>query len=222
MRFLLTYLMLAGWFFTAVGQQDIQLSKNFLFKDGIYLDLQAWQSNHPSLRWDEVEAVYFINPQTHLAQIQRIRVKENGDTLNLSSIWAICSDGIPYVKIPHEEINRELASFAALQVRGKICYFSYPDWRNKKYEIAAYNPLNGRPFRKGTVDREEEFVLEKMLDFETGRLADFTVDNFLDWIQDDPRLVATVNSLDENEQKEKLFKCLLIYVDRNPVSLKKQ
>ena len=58
--------------------------------------------------------------------------------------------------------------------------------------------------------------------FETGEVKDFTVENFLQWIQDDENLVETIMELSEEERQEKLFKCLLIYVDRNEVKIRKE
>jgi hypothetical protein len=70
------------------------------------------------------------------------------------------------------------------------------------------------------VEREERVTFEKILHFETGEVLDFTVDNFLSWIQDDENLVETILDLPPEERKEKLFKCLLIYVDRNEAWIK--
>ena len=55
------------------------------------------------------------------------------------------------------------------------------------------------------------------MNFETGEVADFTIENFLKWILDDPRLIQSINELSQEEAQEKLFKCLLIYDDRNEV-----
>lgn len=90
----------------------------------------------------------------------------------------------------------------------------------KKVQVAAYNPLTGRPFRVGTVEREEEIIVEKIMRFETGEVAEFTFENVLAWIQDDPLLVETILELPDEEKQEKLFKCLLIYDDRNEVFLR--
>jgi hypothetical protein len=127
---------------------------------------------------------------------------------------------VPSIRIPASEIRRELPQFAALKLRGKICYFTYPDLRTKKVRLAAYNPMTGRPFRQGTVERQVEVFFEKMLSFQTGEVVDFNASNLADWIQDDPVLAETLLELPESEREEKLFKTLLIYVDRNPVYLR--
>lgn len=204
------------------GQERQLVSKNFRFTDGAYLSLEEWQANNPSYKWEDIEVTFFTNPQTSLTQVERIIHKKDRKEIDPGTIWALTMDGIPSIRVPKGEIHKELPTFAALKLRGKICYFTYPDWRIKKVYVAAYNPLTGRPFRQGVVEREEEIIISKMLHFETGEVADFTVENFLSWIADDQPLVGTYEELSPEEREEKLFKGLLIYVDRNATYLKQQ
>ena len=191
------------------------MTKHFLFTDGVYGSFESFQANAPTWPSEEVILSGHLNPQSFLTQVERIIVRESGAELNLDSIWGFSLDGIPFVRVPKAEVHKELPAFAALKVRGKICYYTYPDWRVREIPIAAYNPVNGRPFLRSTVERDEQVVVEKMLHFETGKIVDFTPRNFLAWIQDDERLVETLHDLSPEEQQEKLFKCLLIYDDRN-------
>lgn len=138
----------------------------------------------------------------------------------MDSVWGMCIDGIPFVQLPKGAVKRTLPTFVAMKLRGKICYYTYPDWRMRKIPIAAYNPYTGRPFLQSTVEREEQVTFEKILHFEKGEVKDFTVNNFLEWIQDDEALVETIMDLSPSEREEKLFKCLLIYVDRNETKIK--
>ncbi len=202
------------------GQDSLLVTKNFRFADGIYFSKEELQSNAPALRWEDLELQFFTNPQTSLTQVGKINLRIDNSPVEMDSIWGICLDGVPSVRIPRQEIHKELPTFAALKLRGNICYFTYPDWRTRLVHIAAYNPLTGRPFRTGIVEREEEVIIEKIMRFNTGEMADFTVENVLDWIQDDPALLETIQELSDDEKREKLFKCLLIYDDRNEVFLK--
>ncbi|MCB0520888.1 MAG: hypothetical protein H6577_14935 [Lewinellaceae bacterium] len=202
------------------GQDSLAISKNFKFAEGVYLSFAELRANKPSYPLDSLALQYFTNPQTSLTQVESIVHKNTGKPLEMAHIWAICLEGIPYIHLPPSEVNREFPTFAALKLRGKICYFTYPDWRVKKVYIAAYNPLTGKPFREGLVEREEEVFVEKILHFETGEILDFNVINLLKWIQDDKPLVETIVELPVEDRKEKLFKCLLIYVDRNLAYLK--
>ncbi len=212
--------LICSLFWTSLfGQEPVALTKNFHFADGVYLNMAQLQANQPAFALDSLEVLHFTNPQTSLTQVDAIVLKKSKEQLPLNEVWAICLDGVPSIRIPQQDIHRELPNFAALKLRGKICFYTFPDYRKRTIRVAAYNPLTGRPFRQGNVERVEEVIIEKMLNFQTGEVADFTVDNLLAWIQDDPLLVETLTELPRGEQQEKLFKCLLIYVDRNPVYL---
>ena len=200
------------------GQEPVAVTKNFAFADGVYLSFAEFQENRPSYRWTDLKSSLFTNPQTFLTQIEFLKLKEEGNRpVPLDSVWGLCLGGIPYVRLPQGAVDKELPTFAVLQVRGKICYFVFSRPELRRIPMSAYNPLTGRPFRSGLVDRWEEVEHPMMLHFQTGEVARLTVDNFLQWIDDDERLQETVRELEAGEAQEKLFKCLLIYDDRNPV-----
>ncbi|MCR9286439.1 MAG: hypothetical protein NXI23_03510 [Bacteroidetes bacterium] len=202
------------------AQDSLLVSKNFLFKDGIYMNLEAFQNNQPDYSWADVDADYFANPQTFLTSVNYIRHDKNptqNQNIDLNTIWALCIDGIPYIQLEEEPSGKQMKTYAALKVRGKICYLTYSDKKTIQFPMSAYNPLTGRPFRTAMIEREFDVQIEKILNFETGEVADFTIENFLKWILDDPRLIQSINELSQEEAQEKLFKCLLIYDDRNEV-----
>ena len=210
-----------GYSLLALGQDtSLVVTKNFHFKDGIYLSFEQFQTNSPAYSADDVFIHSFTNPQTFLTQVDSIYHLKAKKEIDPEHIWAICRDGVPFLKLPKNEVHKELPSFAALKLRGKICYFTYPDYRVKKIPVAAYNPVTGRPYLKGEVERDEKVVVEKMLHFETGEIVDFNLDNFLKWIQEDRHLVETIERTPIDEVEEKLFRLLLIYVDRHETTIK--
>lgn len=208
---------IVAWSGSLAQGQGAVVTKNFTFRDGVYLRHESFQRNQPDYALEDVRASLFTNPQTFLTQVASISVKKEGQftPLPLDSIWMLSLGGIPYVRLPEGAINKELTTFAGLQLRGKICYFRYENLESRQIPIRAYNPANQKPFREAIVERDVTVLYEKILHFETGKIVDFTVENFLQWIQDDPGLVVSVEELAPQEAREKLFKCLLIYVDRN-------
>ncbi len=219
-----------GLLFSLSAQQDtiaaphdtLLLTKNFKFTDGIYLSFESFQANQPDYALSELKAELYTNPQNFMTQVQQIMVpvEEGFDTLSIEKVWGLSIAGIPYVRLPKGAVDKETWVFAGLQLRGKICYFSFEDEYEREMIMAAYNPLTGRPFRQGIVKRSQKVTFEKMLHFETGEIEDFTLSGFKEWIKDDQKLLASVNDLTPNEVQKKLFKCMLIYVDRNKVYLK--
>lgn len=199
-----------------LAAQPVLVTKNFLFKEGIYLTFQSFRNDDPDFSWEQVHGVMFTNPQTFLTQVESIH--PNGqEAISPDSIWGICIQGIPYIRLSRTWIQKELATFAPLQLRGKICYFEFNRKDTADVLITAYNPANGLPFRKGVIRKAYDVNIPKMLNFETGAVVDFNRENLVAWIGDDPELAEAVAALREEELKTKLFKSLLIYVDRNNV-----
>jgi len=210
-------------FFLSIGvvfaQSDsLILTKNFKFADGVYVNYADFQKNKPTYSWQEVNASLATSEEGFVAQVEYIRY--NQQPLNLQEIWGICLGGIPYIRLPEGEVTDAATVFAGLRVRGKICYFRYKDEETEFYEVKAYNPLNGRPYRQAKVPVEKTVEREFMLDWETGEVAAFSVENLLDWIAEDRQLWESFRELSPREAADRKFRVLLIYDDRNLVYLK--
>jgi len=201
---------------------SVVVTKNFSFEDGVYLQFEDFKNNQPNFLWEQLRTSLFTNPQSFQTQVVFIDVLENDSSrysMNLDSIWGFTIDGIPYIRLPEETFESSIATYAGLQVRGKICYYKYQKYVMKELEMSAYNPLTGRPFRTANINREELVTYEKMLHFETGETADLTLENMVKWIPDDTNLIETINDIGTDDAQEKLFKILLIYDDRNHVKV---
>ena len=159
-------------------------------------------------------------------KVEMVEVSEEKEiqyrNVDLESIWGICLDGIPYIRLSREELKKENVVFAGMKLRGKICYYEYEEFVIEKKEMSAYNPVTGYPFRTKDVDVKVKLIHQNMLHFETGETAVFSKENFKEWIKDDKRLYETVSELSTQEVEDKLFKCLLIYDDRNLVKVRKK
>lgn len=209
-------LALPGWGF---AQEKVEVTPTFRFEDGVYLSYADFQRNEPTFSWEEVEAEMVINPQTLIGQVEDIRPKNTSDSLDLEEIWGFSRDGLPYVRIPQDSIDKPLTSFAGIRLAGKICYYSYENRVEKEYEFAAYNPLNGRPFRKATVSRSETVFVEKVFRFAEGTSRTFSRQTLEQWMSDDPQLLQVLTGLDQQDKEyaEKLFRLLMSYNRRHPV-----
>lgn len=198
----------------------VVLTKNFKFEDGIYLSFEDFQQNKPSYTWDTLGAKMFSNPQNAQATLDSLWIKGiDPEIIPIDQLWGICLAGIPYIRLEKGAIKDDRYSFVGLKVRGKICYFSYRKTEVRKIAMPIYNPYTRRPFQQGYVEREKTFDYKKILSFESGAIADFDRKNFVNWIYLDWQLQDTVKALSEDEVSSKLFKCLLIYVDRNEVKI---
>lgn len=195
------------------------LSMSYKFKDGIYLSYESWKNDMPDYEWEEVNTRLASNPKTFIAQVEYIYLKEDKEALLIEKVWGICLAGVPYIRLDASETAYSATAFAGLKARGKINYFSYRKEIEEKVVIKAYNPLTRKPFRKGEVPTIKEVVIEKMFLFDDGKVVDFNYVNLLLWIEDDAQLKESVFELSPQEIDEKLYKCLLIYNDRNKVNI---
>jgi hypothetical protein len=199
---------------------SVLVTKNFKFNDGVYRTFSDWRNNRPNWSWDSLNVVSATNPNTFLTQVEYIRFAD-GRPMHLDSIWCLVISGIPYVRLPKGAVSKPLTSFAGLRVRGLIGYYNYEVTEEEMVEIQAYNPVTGVPFRKGKVKKQTKALREFMIHFDRGETVPFTRENLMSWIADDARLAEAVAALPEDDLEEKLFKALLIYVDRYPVYTQK-
>lgn len=202
------------------AQKPTVITKNFKFRDGVYATYADWQRNQPMLVLDSLETNLAVNPKTFFMQMEFAKHKKTHQTIKLDSIWGVVVDGIPYIRLPRNELDKAAYCFAGLILRGRLCYYNYETVKHSQVPITAYIPQTGEPYVTKKVSKEETIVREKLINYETGEIVDLSLNSFKNLIADDKELVSTVNDLKTNELKEKLFKCVLIYNDRNPVYLK--
>ena len=202
------------------AQEKTILSKNFKFHDGVYRQYSDFQKNLPNIKWDSVETSLATNPKSLITYIEFLKFKKTQIAVNLDSVWGVVIDGIPYVKLANTSNKRSSVVFAGMVLRGKLCYFQFDEVEEKNVPMTAYIPETGQPYVTKNVLQKRDVIREKLILFDTGEIRDFTLPNFRQLINDDKELLATVNALKPREVPEKLFKCLLIFNDRNPVFLK--
>jgi len=203
--------------FTLFGQDSIQLVNSFEFNDGVYLTISDLQQNKPNYTWAEINASAHINRDKEVIRLEYLNVKDSSKVGLQEAVWGICVEGVPYIRMIDTMKGQTI--FTALRVRGKLCYFYYDSYEMREVPMTIYDPNTGRPIWQQNVENKEPVVVEKMLNFETGNISDMEVSTFKNWIQDDKQLTNTINDLSAAEAREKLYKMLLIYNDRNPYYL---
>ncbi len=196
---------------------SLLVTKNFAFNDGVYLSFESFQRNEPAFSWDDLSTNLFSNPQTFMAKVEFVKVKATDEIVSMDSIWGISLGGLPYINIGSLDRTSQLTNFAALRIRGKICYFDYEAFEEVAVPIRAYNPYTGEPYLESSVTRQKKVMEEWLMDFNSGDIIRLTPDNLKTWVADDAQLVDAIESLGEEAWEwEKLFKCILIYDDRHP------
>lgn len=200
------------------AQDSLLLNRSFQFEDGLYLTFEDFKKNKPAFTPEDYELVHVVNPQTLLAQVASLSLASE-QAFDLSQLWGICINGRPFIQVDREEVGKDLASFAGFKVIGRICFYSYQKPVSVPVEIKAYNPLTGKPFRSGTINKTEFKDHFFMFDFLNGTSRIFSKANLLDWVQEDKRIRRLVRSLDPQDG-ETLLRALMSYNDRNLIFIK--
>ena len=207
-----------GWHWGASAQDSARLDKHFRFADGLYFTWDAFRQNAPDLGADVVQYRFFTNPRTRRTVVEDLRTRE-GQPLPVDTVRVLVREGLPYLGIITTWTGDSVRAFVPLKVRGKICYLAWTDTEVKDREIVAWNPKNGRPFRKGRVPVAQEVVRQKIILFPTGEMADFTRTNLRRFMADDAEMRARLDALPPDADARTLYRLLLEYDARNPVWL---
>lgn len=200
-----------GW--AQAPSDSVVLDHDYVFQEGVYDDFAALRANRPSRSW-AISGERVIR----LADDYRIQVETDAPGAKaMARAYAVVVDGIPYLRGRWEE-KRSFVEFAGLRVRGALCYLAYDTLVEKTFEVKAYNPATGKPFRRGKVTRTERQPVERVLDFRTGKLYPMDRENLIRLIADDAELRRAVRALPENEDlPNRLFSALKIYDERYPL-----
>lgn len=199
----------------SAGAQDRGKGQSLRFSDGIYRSFAAFQSNRPDYLWKQLRGEWFYNPESGVTTVVSLR-DTAGIPIPLDSLWGICQNGKPAIRIPSDSVNRSAPVFAQLTPLGAISYFTYEGIVRDTIEMAAYNPHTGVPFRKGKVFQSAREPRERILLFRTGEVRPFTIANVEAWTASDAELRRALGQLREQD-REKLLRALEVYNQRNPL-----
>jgi hypothetical protein len=206
-------------FLLRAQSENVAMGNHFKFRDGLFLNFEQFQQNQPGLLWEEVmDKMVSTRPGIFKVETLLVGDVEENEPLPLDSVWGFAYKGAPYVRVPQDTSDdRRFATFVALRLIGKICFFSYEREREREVVIRAYNPLTGRPFREGAVKQKETVVEDRIIYFPTGETADMKPAVVAKWIEDDPELWSAFDNLGPRPDKEDLYQTIVMYNERNRV-----
>jgi hypothetical protein len=209
---------------SAFAQRDsTKLSPKFRFSDGIYTAFADLKANKPTYPLKNLRGTLTLNTKEYLAKVlPKPNSIADSTTVAANTAYCLVIDGVPYIRWATDTAQRSATTtFLGLQIVGKIAYFAYSKEEDKAIKMPVYDPMSGRKMYTGTIHNREKTNIRKLLNFATGEIADFTLNNLKKWVADDKKLLLTMADITPNEAQQRLFKCLLIYNDRNNVFVKK-
>lgn len=170
MRHLIIGLFLFGWILPLSSQQA-----KFHQKEGVFSSATAFQAGIPDMSWRSCCQDWYISPEDEYLRIG-LKQRSAGSLIPL----IVCVEGDCFLHDP--ELDQEgVAYYARLIDSGPIGLFRIRRTIMDDIPVKAYNPVNGRPFIQGTVQRPREWEALFLWDPSTGRKVVLDRFSFQDW-----------------------------------------
>lgn len=221
MKKLIVIFVILGAFLSVTAQNDsvhtVKYTPDFKFHNGIYLTFEQFKNNLP------VPLSYIVtNKSTNdidffnsiLEEKAIVIFDNNGMKKNYSvkKIWGYCNQGVVYIQL-NNEFNR-------IPVIGNISHF-VANYSSEKYR--RNDPYNSRynPYYYDPLMRNQTYTVKELkqyiLDFETGKIMDYTYNNLMVILMRDPILFEEFNQLKKRKKKKMIFFYLRRYNEKYPI-----
>ena len=192
------------------GQQKaVQYTRDFEFKEGIYLSIRDFKNNRPISRSkvifksnkDDKDFFRYVLDNTTFSYTDSSGKEQQVKT---NDAWGYSSNGTLYVN--------HGTDFNRVTIVGSLCHFvaSIP------MRIGVSDPFyNNQPF-----DNRDQYtyVTEQfIIDFETGKILPFNADNMEALLSRDEVLYKDFTALKKKQKRDSIFLYLRKYNEKHPV-----
>lgn len=194
----------------------VKYTPDFKFKEGLYLNFDQVKNNSPIPKFKIISTVDYSNPQFFEA-ISTESVISFYDNLGIrqdvamKTIWGFSKNGSLYVRMSD--------SFNKINIVGNICHFianivilnsrySDPYYYNPYYYYRSYGP----PPSYSTTE-----IRQFIMDFETGKIYDYEVDNIEVLLMRDPELHDEYVALSKKKKQQMKFLYIRKFNEQNPL-----
>jgi len=213
----------------------VKYSPDFRFKDGIYLNFEQVKNNSPIPKAKLLTSVDYNDREFFKRLIEMDKIYFYDDMgvrqeVTKSNIWGYARNGVIYVQV-QENFNR-------ITFIGNICHFvaditTYDNrYSNSPYGYydPYYSPYSGYgnyyspyyspysyPYGQSSMPRTE--VKQYLIDFESGKVLEFDVDNTELLLMKDSQLYEEYVQLSGKKKKELMFVYIRKFNEKNPLFL---
>jgi hypothetical protein len=221
--------------FTGVFAQDerdlVKYTHEFRFNDGIYLNFEQVKNNAPLPKYKILTDADYHDPEFFDKVLKHDIIYYFDDKgvkqeLSLEDIWGYSRNGVIYIRMGNE--------FSRISILGGICHFvGTVTNTDTRYYDPYYNPYYNRynpysyyggyggynnfyyPQQAETYTRTE--MKQFILDFETGKVMDYSVQNVEIALMRDPELYDEYMALKSKQKKQLKFLYIRKFNESNPV-----
>ena len=230
--------------FSNVSGQDsydtVKYTPDFRFKDGIYLNFEQVKANSPipkaklltSADYNDRDFFDKIFGSDKIYYYDEVGLRKEVDKNN---IWGFSRNGVLYTMIQ--------GNFNRITFMGSICHFvadittydnrynnyyspygyydpySYGNYYNPYSYYGGYSPYGSyySPYNRSSAPRNE--LKQYVIEFETGKVLEFTPDNVALLLMKDPSLYDEYIQLSRKKKKEQMFLYVRKFNEKNPLYL---
>jgi hypothetical protein len=236
--FLINFIISSPALLSSYGQDKegmVKYTPDFRFKDGIYLNFDQVKNNNPIPKAKLLTSVDY-NDREFFKRIMEMEKIYFYDDLGIrqevvrSNIWGYARNGVLYVQI-QENFNR-------ITFIGNICHFvadittydsryynspygSYydpyysPYGYGNYYSPYSYNSPYYSPYGQSGMPRTE--VKQYIIDFESGKVLEFDIDNTELLLMKDNQLYEEYVQLSHKKKKDLMFVYIRKFNEKNPL-----
>jgi len=210
----------------------VKYSSDFRFNDGIYLNFDQVKLNHPIPKSKLLSSIDYNDREFFKKLFKSGKIYFYDDMgvrqeIEKNSIWGYARNGVLNIQI-QDNFNR-------ITFVGSICHLvaditTYDPRYTNGYYDPYYSPYGysnyyspyysyNTPYRQ-TMARTE--LKQYLIDFESGKLLEFTVDNTELLLMKDNQLYEEYVQLSRKKKKQLMFVYIRKFNDKNPLYIPKE
>ncbi len=220
----LTFFLSLCWLVTnpGIAQQGdstlVQYSPDYQFREGIFLTFDQVKNNDPlpksrlltTIDYNDREFFQKLFNEEKIFYFDDFGMKKE---LESSDVWGYSKNGVLYIQLG--------GGFHRITIIGSICHFlaaitsydgQYYDPYYDRYAFYDYYYYN-RPPNNYTKTEVRQFLL----DFQTGEVVDYDVQNLEVILMKDPELYDEYAALSRRKRKQQKFLFIRKFNERNPI-----
>lgn len=177
------------------SQNVVEYTRDYEFKEGVYLNIEAFKQNAPILKSDIISSIPKEQTDffTLLLELKQFKYKDKDGielTIDSKSIWGYCQNRSIYINFNN--------SYNRLIVIGSLCHFT----STVIVQGIGYNdPMNYNYGINNTYQELRQYVL----DVQNNKVLDFNASNMEQMLKNDEALYAEFMQLKKGKKNELIF-----------------
>lgn len=213
-------------------REMVEFTPDFRFDDGIFFNFEQVRANEPvskakiltSADYNDRDFFKKVFENDNIYYYNAMGIREE---VSKEDIWGYSRNGILYIQVQ--------GGFNRITYVGNVCHFvaditsydrryygspyNYYDPYYSPYSYNSYYSPYYMPYRPTTVSRNE--LVQYMIDFETGKLIEYELNNVEAILSKDPELYDEFMKLRRKKKKQMMFLYLRKYNEKHPLYLPK-